>query len=224
MRQELLIKEYVAVSHVLASAIPVLRQHLPKADPDLAEDLETLMDKSSFEKEPGLFGQISAETIISRSVDNFHSYMSDVLLRVFLARPETLRTGAKVEVREVLECESIQDFASRMAEKRVDDLAYGGFKAVRKYLSDRLGVEVDFDPEQLKMAVEAVAMRNIVVHNRGRVNERFRREAARTDLAVGDSVPLNVSDALASGRALMDVAQSIDDALIAKFGVQTFRY
>ena len=122
----------------------------------------------------------------------------------------------------MLECSSIEEFATRMAERRIDELAYAGFPAIRKFLANRLGVEAEYDRTDLELASEAIAIRNVIVHNRGRVNERFLRDTRLEDLNIGDLVPLDVQDAITMTRAVQAVAKSIDNGLIAKFGIGAF--
>ena len=66
----------------------------------------------------------------------------------------------------------------------IDELTHSGFLAISRYLDRDLGVEVEFDQEKLALATEAIAMRNIIVHNRGRADERFLRATGRNDLAI----------------------------------------
>ena len=89
--------------------------------------------------------------------------------------------------------------------------------AIIQFMSDRLGLAIDSEADCIRSATEAIAVRNVVVHNRGLANERFLRVTGRHDLKPKDSVPINYEAASLWKKALFDSAQLIDRAVVAKY-------
>jgi hypothetical protein len=66
------------------------------------------------------------------------------------------------------------DLISHLVERRVTRLAYGGLIEITDSLSKNLNFELFADEKDLHAAIRIVESRNIIVHNRGIVNQRFR--------------------------------------------------
>lgn len=76
----------------------------------------------------------SAELGLTRCVDNFLSYVSDIITEALIARPQLLKSQEQVTLEEVLEHESIEDFISWAAEKRVAQLSFKGLDEIAQYI------------------------------------------------------------------------------------------
>jgi len=51
--------------------------------------------------------------LFSSCADTVHTFMSDLLYEVYLAKPQTLKSDAPVTVKEVLDCSDMQEFISQ---------------------------------------------------------------------------------------------------------------
>jgi hypothetical protein len=179
----------LVAASVFAGHAPLFIAALSKIGDSSAEKVAQLVNfaYSDFEvvNKPGPADRLFGEVLLRLIVDNFHCYLADVLRLVFLTDPRTLRSSDRVEVEEVLDCVSIEEFASRMAERKTDELSYKGFSSIVGFISDRLGVEMDTEANHFRLATEAIAARNLVVHNRCRANERFIRVTGRKRFETG---------------------------------------
>src|SRR6266511_3891545 len=63
---------------------------------------------------------------VQRSVDNYLTYLSELLALLFRTRPETLRSSETVPLEEVLRHMSMDELIAALAERRVERLAYLG--------------------------------------------------------------------------------------------------
>jgi hypothetical protein len=70
------------------------------------------------------YREIVLEMMLSRGVENFLTYLSEMLGAIFRARPETMRSSATIRVDEVLKHSSMDEFVSYLAEKQVNQLSY----------------------------------------------------------------------------------------------------
>lgn len=153
------------------------------------------------------------EVMITRLVDRFTIYIGELLAAILIARPQLL-SEQKAPISDVLSHASMADFVQTFARRRADELSYGGFLEMRRFLTTKIGLEPDVDPAVLKEVTVALATRNAIVHNRGHVSERYLKETGRTDLHLGSAVPLHMTGI----ASLHHLAVVIDQAAVTKFG------
>jgi len=169
------------------------------------------------------------EVILSRCTDAFEHYISQILLRIFILYPGRLKSAdgkkmrgeseSRVEVSEVLEAGSIEEFIRRYAEKKVLDLTYKGFVPLMEYLNSEVGLSFDTKSPAFKLVSEAVEARNLIVHNAGRVSRKYLQKTKRTDLREGDVYPLDsfFSENVNITKIVLEVAREIDAQIVTKF-------
>lgn len=58
----------------------------------------------TFKKDPQLLDRMCAEILLCRNVDNFQSFLADLLTFILQERPEMLRSKKQVSIEEVLRC------------------------------------------------------------------------------------------------------------------------
>ncbi len=158
------------------------------------------------------------EVSITRSVEAFDYYLSQILLKVFTKRPDIFRASEyKAEVREFLEAGSVPEFMKRYAEKKVNELSYMGLPKIIEYLNNRLGLGFDTKTSSFQAACEIVEERNILVHNAGHVNKLFLQRTGRTDLVEGDLYPLTLDYLKDRFKELTKTAGNLDVVITSHF-------
>ncbi len=159
------------------------------------------------------------QVYLSRGYDNYLLYISDLLAEIFVHRPETLRTSEQVRIEDVLIHHSMQSFIKTLAEKRVYNLVNDGIRKLAEYVSKRMGFPLFDSDEKLSEMIEIGAVRNVIAHNRGVVDQRFTERVPNRKWRVGQPVPLTeeyVQDAMNTMNASV---ADIDFRVIEKFGL-----
>ena len=167
------------------------------------------------------------EVLICRYVDAFEYYISQILRRVFIHCPDLLKgsdtkmrgtSDNKVEVREVLEAGSISEFIQRYADKKVYDLSYRGLENLVEYLNSNLGLKIDTNLPAFQYVLYMTEVRNIIVHNAGRINKIFSQRTGRKDLQIGDLYPIQFIE-FNQGKLdkFEELAEEIDTQIVSKF-------
>ena len=109
----------------------------------IIDDTAALLSAAGPSEPPsGEEGRILSRVIYSSFVDNFETFLSDLLFEVFLAKPDTLKSGEKVTLEEVLNCADLQEFVEYWSKHKVSKLQRGsvkGFIADNKQIRD-LGI------------------------------------------------------------------------------------
>jgi hypothetical protein len=200
----------------LLAALPTIRE---KCSGDAEVEMVNILSHGFYQVFPTVEDQHRHffEIILTRYVDSFEYYVTQVLAAVFRLRPDTLMTSETITLREVWDIRDIDGVINWAAERRVLKLSFGGFAVMIEYLRKELGLSFPDESPALKMASEYVEVRNIIVHNDSKVSSRFHARTKRTDLPLGTRFPLTL-DYLAQGaEALFQIAVNLDTAVLDHF-------
>jgi hypothetical protein len=146
------------------------------------------------------------QMMFSRAVDNFLTYVSELLALVFRTRRETLRSSEMVRLDEVLRHDSMDELVISLADRRVNRLAYLG---MRELVDD------------LDRAIEVIEIRNLIAHNRAVVNRTFLGRLPGYVAEEGELVSLDIDRLLSELSFLTKAAYDIDGRAVAKFVLPT---
>jgi len=214
--------EFITLANIMAAYANASTSDEPTREDEDAR-IARFLQHLSFRQESESFQQLWLRLMLCSAVDNFQTYLSEMLEAIFIARPETLKSSDKVEVQEVLQYASIEEFIEASAEHKVQSLTSRGFTKLCDYFADRLGVRPVLADDALVGTAEAIALRNLFVHHRGRVTRQFLLQTSRSDVAVGDPIVLDRGAAGVLCHNLQAVAKAFDEALVSHFGSQAFQ-
>lgn len=117
-------------------------------------------------------GKILSRILYSSFVDNFETYLSDLLYEIYLANPDTLKSQQTVTIEEVLNCSDIQDFIKYWSKEKLSKLQKGsvkGFIKDNKQISDLKVIS----PTEVKEIEKILQIRHLYSHRNGMVDEKF---------------------------------------------------
>lgn len=161
------------------------------------------------------------EMMLSRGVENFLTYLSELLSMIFRTRPETLRSSDTVRLDMVLKHSSMNEFISYLAEKRVNQLSYQGMKDLASYLSKSLNFTILPESKDLDNAIRIIECRNLIVHNRAVVNTVFYERVAKATTPIGELLDLEYREVQNDIGFLAQCVFFIDSVAVEKFGLET---
>jgi hypothetical protein len=114
------------------------------------------------------------EIAVTRYVDSFLVYVSELISLLFRQRPECLKSSEQVPLEDVLRHNTLDEFVAWQVDERVNRLSYKVFDEIQKYVYSRFGfLLVEKDTELERNLLRAIATRNLPVHRRGVVDERY---------------------------------------------------
>ena len=157
------------------------------------------------------------DMLLARVVDNYLTFLSQTLAAVFEMRPEALRSRDKMEVEEVLRHDSMEDLVATIAEKKVRDLSYRSVPDIGGYFDKRLGISLTPSRGDLSAIEVLVAQRNVVVHNRAKVDHLYKRKVHSSFERIGEDLPVGYEHVVAAARTLSCSVRHIEEQVIAKF-------
>jgi hypothetical protein len=163
------------------------------------------------------------EMLFSRGVDNFLTYVADVLALILGTRPEMLRSKEEVRLEEVLAHDTMEDLVAFLVDRRVERLAFRGLRELGDDVSQKYALALFADEAELARAADAVEIRNLIVHNRAVINRRFLSRVSNLMGQLGQRVHLTVDMTFGELDFLGTAVGRIDGEAREKFGIQARR-
>lgn len=154
------------------------------------------------------------------TVSQFEKFMSNLVFKVYMDHPGKLRGLAKDSDDEtegrsskllalILESDDRYEMINKLAEEKVRGIFYGN--PLGLFVSDKARLEFgNYFKENhiysLKIFKEATARRNIIIHNKARVDRKYVSEVSGTDLRLGQKVQIDEEYLRSCMLALKDIA------------------
>jgi hypothetical protein len=137
--------------------------------------------------------QFLFEIILVRHIENYLNYLSGLLFDIFTQRPDTLKSSEAVTLETVLSQDSMDELIRVLARRKVDSLSYQSFDDLVDYFTREFGL-VLFAQAQAASVAEAVQTRNISVHNRCIINERYAKKTGAAPSLIGTRRDLSMEE------------------------------
>jgi hypothetical protein len=174
------------------------------------------------------FGHIQSENMCTRLVDNFLTYVSQLLQAVLLKKPEMLRSSEMVRLDEILRFKRFRDLIAFLADRKINELGYGGLQGIEDFVRDRTGLQLVSDQDKRSSLTIAIELRNIYTHNRGIANDLFLKRLSKVDhkfsFKLGERYHANFDTIAAFANNIFDIAQQFDSQIAQKFGLKRTKF
>lgn len=115
------------------------------------------------------------EMTLSYLISCQEAILKDYLYVVLKNNPDNLKTGKeKISYDEVLKFHNMDELIEFIIKKMVDSIGYGSVEDVFNFYKDRFNIDFkDFD--RWEVIVESSLRRNLIIHNKGIVNDQYCR-------------------------------------------------
>lgn len=184
----------------------------------LADNLKTLLYPDSPNQATTIKeGKVLSRIVFSSIVDNFETYLSDILFEIYLAKPETLKSDQLVKVEDVLNCSDIQEFVTFWAKQKIGKLQKGsvkGFIAENKQIRD-LGVMDSITQNEVERILQ---IRHLYSHRNGIVDEKFIKFFP-IGFSLGVEHQLSMDEILDKLIYIALIVDKLDKAAISKYSL-----
>ncbi|MCI5091179.1 ATP-binding protein [Phaeodactylibacter sp.] len=160
-------------------------------------------------------GKVLARMLYSSFVDNFETYLSDLLYEIFLARPETLKSTQTVTIEEVLNCSDLQEFVKYWSKQKLHKLQKGSVKGFIKDNKQIRDLNV-FDKSMEDEVEKLLQIRHLYSHRNGIVDEKF-LQYFRSGYVLNAEHTMSISEICDKLSYLIDIVNQIDGKASAKY-------
>jgi hypothetical protein len=167
-----------------------------------------------------VYYRLMTEMALSRAVDNYLTYLTELLSLIFRARPESLRSGEEVRLDFVLAHSTRASLINAIIDRKVNQLSYQGMRDLAQFFLKRLGFELFQDEGSLDRAILLVEIRNLIVHARGIVNETFIQRVANPPVPFGKPIKLTINDVQTHIVFLAESVSDLERRAHDKFGIK----
>lgn len=199
-----------------------LTKGLVEANPELAEQVPSDPDYPTL----GPYGltlkkysQPFLQMLVCRLVDNYTTYLSELIREVLHSKPEILRSAEQVRVDYVLRFSSVEELTADLIDRKVADLGYVGFAELEKWFGDKLGVSLIDSESQRADLVEVIETRNVFVHNRGIVGPKYCRNVPNCSFSPGEERTIDLNYLMHTFEVILVCGDTLDERVGAKFSL-----
>jgi hypothetical protein len=150
-----------------------------------------------------------------RNMESFETFLSDLLSDIYIKNPNMLKSKETITLDEVLHFEDKVELIKYVTESRVMKLQMQGHRALSKYLSERHGLSWFNEQDELVLS-KAISIRNLIVHNKSRVNYQFLKLNKDMQLKIGDVFNVKkIADEIVIN--ILKISSNIDNITSKKF-------
>jgi len=159
------------------------------------------------------------EMFLARTVDNFQCYIVDLVREVLHLKPEILTNSQpSISMETLLNFSSKEEVVHHVIEKKVNSLAYQGFNELQDWCTER-GIPIIPPAGKQYDLAEIIATRNIIVHNRGLVDEKYLKVVTNPSFKLGECRSLESTDFYDVSLVMGDCVRATDLAAVRKFKI-----
>lgn len=188
---------------------------------DIAKRPEDLL-----EKEPGAriqklreHSQQFIEMIFSRQIDNFQTYVVNLVREILNIKPNILHNNhPQISIAQLLEVNTIDELINEVIENKVSSLANKGFANIKEWCRTS-GIPLVVDRKMEGKLKEFIAIRNMIVHNRCIVDDKFLRVVPDSKFQKGSIRKLKVDDLYEAINIFSNIVKETDKNSIEKFNL-----
>jgi hypothetical protein len=172
----------------------------------------------------------NSKLLVIQCYDNYLNYLTGIFRQIVNKRPEVLASRDQISYESVLSFKSLKELRKFIVDRKIHELSYGGISAIEKYYIDRFGIKVFENDEHRNNIRLLIEIRNIFVHNGGKVNEIFQKRLNNIDYTrflhgkYKNFVHVDFDEFILMQNACLLSATGIDNCAAEKFSIQRKRY
>lgn len=174
------------------------------------------------------FGALQGENILIRLVDNFLSYLSEIIQEAIKRKPQIMMSEETIKVEDVLRFSRYSDLVSYLIEKKINDLGYSGIRDIEKFVRKRTGLDMFETNDERTLTVLAIEIRNIYTHSRRVVLATMLRKLQDIQhdwkFEKGKPFGTGFDEIVQLANNMTRVARRLDEAFAKKFKIRRKQY
>jgi hypothetical protein len=186
-----------------------------EASKELVKKLSTINIDDLFNSK--VYEQSYCQMAYARAIDNLTTYFKDILAEVIIKKPKLLKSNEVEKLDFILDFSSMDSLISALSEKKVDELFYKGIDKIEEFFKLRLNIELFKSAVEKKKINRMIKNRNLIVHNRGRVNRIFLNEFPEAKLLMGQSLKFSYEDLGHLNVTIANFISHLDYEISSKF-------
>ena len=169
------------------------------------------------------YEEMYKQMVLCRGVDMYLTYLTELLRLVFSVKPEIMKSNEQVTYEFILEHSTIDDLG-RLAHRGEGHKALTSWcrEVCLSSLKKGLGLALFTNPACAEGVAKLVEIRNIIVHNRGIVNQLFLDRVPGWLGKIGEAIVVRDKEITKMLVFLAAAAGDTDERARDKFGLPTY--
>jgi hypothetical protein len=163
------------------------------------------------------------EMFFCRVADSFLIFVSDLLRDILRSKPNILAATERIRTERLLRASSIQELIDEIIDEQVASLSFLGFRELREWFSKH-GLDLCTEKSDEDVLIEAIAIRNLITHARGRVDARFKKAVPARSEPVGAALRLEKKEIEPAMRVIAKTVAFADNRAAEKFKLPVAPY
>ncbi len=161
------------------------------------------------------------EMVFVKIVDNFTTYLSELLRDVLRIKPELLKSSETISYEFALSFHTIEELRETIVDRKVNDLTYLGFPKLLSWMSSKLGLAELQNCPSASTVSHAIELRNCIVHNRGKASPKLIQSfGSQITQAIGSQIEISIDDLYLAGVSTWAIVEKMDVLVGEKFGLK----
>lgn len=165
--------------------------------------------KEAFRFEDLNFERLQSFQALVMHFSNFEGILADSLRAICRVHPEVMRKKKTVEWEEILSLKSWQELIDMITEKFVRELGWQSLEARIDTFRTLFGLEISLTKEDISVLRTVELMRNLIVHNAGKIDLNYIKLEPTKNLKIGDAVPIDDAYLYHASHTLQVIASEI---------------
>jgi hypothetical protein len=121
---------------------------------------------------------------------HLNAFMADSLRAICQVCPEVLGSGKQIDWATALSFHGRKELVDHLTERYVFEFGWESVPKRLEFLRKELGLAIECPGSDLELIEAAENIRNIVVHNGGRVDQQYIEKTGQNELVIGELVPV----------------------------------
>ena len=158
------------------------------------------------------------------SISLFEVYISNLATKIYKIFPEKIVddntvSDEKILIKIILDYETKEEILNHFIEKKVRNIFYGNpvdilTKDKCKFQLNNIFIDENKYKKVTKFYKEMIATRNIIIHNQGRVDNKYLKEVTETDYKLKQKIIITDTYLRGSISILLGIAAKITESVI----------
>lgn len=120
---------------------------------------------------------------------NFEGILADSIRAICHTCPNVMKKRKTMEWKEILSCSSWDELIDILIEKFVREMGWMPLQKRLNTFSDDFKLKIQFDEDDIRTIEELELVRNLIVHNGGKVDQKYVMFKKASNPKVGDYIP-----------------------------------
>jgi hypothetical protein len=169
------------------------------------------------------YEQFYCQMAYARTVDNLLTYFKDILAEVITAQPNILKSNEIEKLDFILSYETMSDLKLALSEKKIEELFYKGIDKIEEFFLSKLKITLFKSDEEKSGFNRIVKNRNLIVHNRGRVNTQFIKEFASNKYKKNQILKATFKDLSELSISVSNIVAYLDHEISTKYKLKQIK-